>query len=89
MPTQPDVEFLLSPEQHQLFLPLVRRQVTSRCGLLLATIAPFLTDGQQRLRFQAVFVTHPDANKILKIIKNHGYSQTQDSDQADPSAKTH
>lgn len=62
------IELTLTDSQAAELLPLVRQQVSSRRGLLLVSVAPFLNDGTTRLRLQAQYVRQPAAAKILKLM---------------------
>jgi hypothetical protein len=64
------VEVVLTETQRCQLLPLVRQQSTTRRGLLLVSIAPFLDQGTSKLRLQAVFLQQAAAAKVLKIIQN-------------------
>jgi hypothetical protein len=69
------VEIVLTEVQREQLLPLVRRQPLTRQGLLFCSVAPFIIEGESRLRLQAQYVSQAAAGKILKILKNHGTKQ--------------
>jgi hypothetical protein len=65
------VTVTLTAEQHAQLLPLVRRQVTDRLGLLLMSIAPYVEveAGETKLRLQVMYLDWKTARKILKLIR--------------------
>ena len=71
-PTEP-VSFALTREQHLLLLPLVRKQTTSKKGLLCVSIAPFIRveNGETKLRLQAIFLEQKTATKVLRAIRGN------------------
>jgi hypothetical protein len=58
----------LSPAQVCDLIPLLRRQVIDRRGLIFVSIAPYIEANGFRL--QAKFLRWPVANKVLKLLKN-------------------
>ena len=66
------VTIQLLERQAEDLWPIVRRQVDDKKGLIFYSVAPYLTmkPGCVQLRMQAVFVPHPKANKILKLIQS-------------------
>jgi hypothetical protein len=62
------IEVILTAAQKEHLLPLVRRQLVVRKGLVMVSVAPHFIDGEPVLRLQAQYLRQPAAAKVSKIM---------------------